>query len=115
METPKRKVFIINEPKGNRALLGNYGEVVHLCPGWIENRDLPAVLAAMMAGLSTYQDGDLLVFGGHAKLNMVAFHHVLTEHGVLRQLLPNQERWYVATHDGRENSDGTKRTWWLPR
>lgn len=110
-----RKVFVVNEPKGNRLALGKFGEVVQLCPGWIDNKDLPEALSLLVSRLEQeFQDGDYVVLGGHAKMNMVVFHWVLTKNKVLRQLMPNRERWFVLMHDARENTDGTAREWWKP-
>ncbi len=112
----ERRVWIINEPKGDRLTLGKFGAVTHLCPGWIENKDLALHLATLVQTLEAeHEDPDLMVFGGHAKLNMVAFHLVLKKHSVLRQLLPTRQSWFQLTHDERNNADGTARTnWWLP-
>lgn len=110
-----RKVFIINEPKGNRLALGKYGEIVSVCPGWIDNRDLSQALRTMMERLQSFEDGDYVVFGGHAKMNMVAFHEILTKHNVLRQLLPKKEGWFILSHDNREASDGKRREWYIPQ
>lgn len=111
----ERRVYIINEPKGNRLLLGKYGQVVHLCPGWIENKDLAMHLNTLVEALESHEDPDLLVFGGHAKLNMVAFHLILEKHSVLRQLLPSKESWFQLTHDKRSGADGQPRDkWWIP-
>ena len=109
-----RQVFIINEPKGDRLLLGKYGEVTQLCPGWIDNKDLNVALDTAIERLEKeYHDGDFMIFGGHAKLNMVAFHWTLKKFNVLRQLLPKKDSWFVVHHDERGGEhDGRK--WWIP-
>jgi hypothetical protein len=111
-----KSVFVINEPKGSRLALGKYGRVIHVCPGWIENRDLIPTLDHLVDILEKcYQDGDYVVLGGHAKLNSVAFHWVMLKHKVLRQLLPAEERWFVQLHDGRESSAERGIKWWHPQ
>ena len=110
-----KKVFVINEPKGDRTKLGNFGQVVNLCPGWIDNKDLGPALEVLVYRLKDeYKDGDFLVFGGHAKMNMVAFHWALSEHKFVRQLLPNREGWFAQYHDDRPTEDGNERKWWIP-
>lgn len=110
-----RGVFVIGEPKGNRIELGKYGEVTQVCSGWIDNKDLGPALESLVETLKhSFKDGDFVVMGGHAKLNMVAFHFILEQHHILRQLLPKGERWYTLTHDGREDNAGNQRKWWLP-
>lgn len=111
-----KKVFVVNEPKGNRTALGKFGTVRQLCPGWIDNKNLDENIEHLIATLDKEcMDGDYLVFGGHSKLNMVTFHWAMMKHDIVRQLFPNRERWYVQVHDGRNNSDGTPRKWWLPQ
>lgn len=111
-----RKVWVVNEPKGNRSGLGKYGELSQLVPGWVENRHLNKDIDGMMKVLDErYVDGDLIVFGGHAKLNMIVFHYVMTKFKIVRQLLSRGEGWFIATHDGREQPDGRSGEWWIPR
>lgn len=107
-----KKVFVVNEPKGNRSLLGRYGEIMHLVDGWVENKDLDPALRSMIAKLERfYVDGDLVVFGGHAKLNMVAFHWIMSKHKIVRQLMSHGDKgWALVTHDGRD-ADGE---WYIP-
>ena len=110
-----KKVFVINEPKGDRTKLGNYGQIVSLVPGWIDNKDLSPALEVLVARLGReYFDGDYIVLGGHAKMNCVAFHWVLKNHSVLRQLLPNRTGWFVQTHSERIDADGNPGKWYIP-
>lgn len=106
-----RKVFVVNEPKGERLALGKFGNVVPLVPGWVMPDKVDGACGRVVEILGKqYQDGDFIVLGGHMKLNCIAFHWVLQQHHILRQLLPKNNGWFQITHDERGQDE-----WYISR